>query len=333
MLLGLEQIKNITLGAVRIEEENDGFHFYRFTAEQEALYKERNQDYYNKTFSTSGIRLSFKTNSKELFIRFFVAPSSSRRYFSLEILKNSERLATVKNFSEDNIPEDYISYPFETGEFSEEINLGEGEKNIDILLPWSMETVISELSLDDNAALIPRKPTLTLLAFGDSITHGYDAFYPSNKYITMLAEHLGAEEYNKAIGGEIFWPELSATEEELNPDIVTVAYGTNDWNRCEKDVFVANCKAFYKNLCEKYSNAKIYAITPIWRKDYRDSRAAGEFSFIEKTIREAVESYGNAEVISGFDFVPKDESFYADKRLHPNDKGYKHYAENLISSF
>ena len=34
-------------------------------------------------------------------------------------------------------------------------------------------------------------------------------------------------------------------------------------------------------------------------------------------------------MISGFDFVPKDEKYYADLRLHPNDEGFEYYAENL----
>ena len=37
----------------------------------------------------------------------------------------------------------------------------------------------------------------------------------------------------------------------------------------------------------------------------------------------------NISVISGFDFVPMDEKYYADLKLHPNDEGFEYYAENL----
>jgi hypothetical protein len=39
----------------------------------------------------------------------------------------------------------------------------------------------------------------------------------------------------------------------------------------------------------------------------------------------------NVTVISGFDFVPKDETYFSDLRLHPNDKGFECYSENLYS--
>ena len=39
MKLNLSQIKSITAGAVRIEEDADGFHLHRFTAEQQEIYK------------------------------------------------------------------------------------------------------------------------------------------------------------------------------------------------------------------------------------------------------------------------------------------------------
>ena len=35
-------------------------------------------------------------------------------------------------------------------------------------------------------------------------------------------------------------------------------------------------------------------------------------------------------MIQGFEFVPADESLFADLRLHPSDKGYEYFVENLI---
>ncbi len=52
MKLNLSQIKDITLGAVRIEEIDNRIHFYRFTKAQEELYKNRNANFYRKTFAT-----------------------------------------------------------------------------------------------------------------------------------------------------------------------------------------------------------------------------------------------------------------------------------------
>ena len=58
-------------------------------------------------------------------------------------------------------------------------------------------------------------------------------------------------------------------------------------------------------------------------------REFGDFKNVEKDIIEAVADIENITVISGFDFVPKDEKYFGDLRLHPNDEGFDHYVENL----
>ena len=37
-------------------------------------------------------------------------------------------------------------------------------------------------------------------------------------------------------------------EIEFEPDMVVVAYGTNDWNCCTEKEFIHNCKEFLYNL-------------------------------------------------------------------------------------
>ena len=69
MKLDLSQIKSVALGSVRVTQEEDGFHFYRFTQAQEALYKDRSDDFYMKSFATSGVQLRFNTNSEKLFMK------------------------------------------------------------------------------------------------------------------------------------------------------------------------------------------------------------------------------------------------------------------------
>ena len=140
---------------------------------------------------------------------------------------------------------------------------------------------------------------------------------------------LGAEEVNKGIGGERFFPELAGCKDLLSPDYITVAYGTNDWNYTDGDNFCDKCRAFYAGLSQNYPNSKIFAITPIWRKDMHEQRTFGDFALLEEYIRNAVADMGNISVVSGFDLVPKDEKYFGDLRLHPNDEGFSHYADNL----
>lgn len=329
MELNLNKIKEITTGAVRITEEDGAFVFCRFTKEQEELYKITNPDFYKKSFSTAGVKLLFKTNSKGLFLDIIADKGSSREYFSLDVFVDGEPVGYIDNYSDVEIPKDYTQLKLSHGEFSKTFRLGEGEKTVCVHLPWSAIAKIKQIAVDDGAFVEGVKPQKILLAYGDSITQGYDAMRPSNRYVAKLADELGAQEYNKAIGGERFFPELAQLIDSFVPDYITVAYGTNDWSGLDEETFKVKCRAFYKNLSENYPKAKIFAITPIWRKDMNMDKKFGAFSKVEEDIREIVADIDNITVISGFDFVTKDESYYADLRLHPNDKGFLDYAKNL----
>lgn len=329
MNLNLSQIRDITTGAVRIEEIDNNIHFYRFTKQQEELYKNRSDDFYKKTFATSGIKICFHTNSQTLFLRTEITGGSSRSYFAFDVFVNGVKIDTLDNFSDIDIPQNYTTLNFPLGEFSKEFNLGVGEKEVCVYFPWSVKVILKEFIIDDNSFIKPVKPNKKMLCFGDSITHGYDALYPSNKYITKLADMLNAEEYNKAIGGEIFFPELAATREDFEPDYITVAYGTNDWNKCSKEELTHNYKDFLCNLSNNYPNAKIFVITPIWRKDMNESRLFGDFKSVGEIIQKQTAAFSNISVIQGFEFVPQNEDLFADLRLHPNNEGFEYYFENL----
>ena len=336
MKLNFEQIKAISTGAVRFEEDENGVRLYRFTKQQEQLYKETNIEFYNRSQSTAGVKFAFKTNSKSLRIKTKIVSRYCRRYFSFDVFVNGEVKGYLDNFPADVCMDTYIKTKLLSEQFEKEFDLGDGVKTVQVYLPWAVQAVIEEISLDDNAFVESVKAGKTLLAFGDSITQGMDAMRPSNRYVTKLANYLGADEVNKGISGECFFPPLAKTKDDLNPDYITVAYGTNDWSKKGRDVFQVNSKAFYQALRKNYPNTPIYAITPIWRADYQEEREFGLFEDVETDIQEAVKGIEHVTVIRGYDFVPKDISYFADFRLHPNDKGFEKYFEKLcmeISAF
>ena len=330
MKLNFEQIKAITFGAEELTREGDGFRFQRFSAAQRELYVQTSpEDFYRKTFATSGIRLQFTTDSRKLKLDISVSSASSRSYFALDVFVNGGMIGSIDNLTQD-MPLDYTLAQLPMGDYCKTFDLGEGMKEVCLFLPWSACVVIKTMELDDGAALLPAAPKHKLLAFGDSITQGYDAQHPSNKYITRLALALDAEECNKAIGGEEFYPPMAQAEEGSAPDYIVVAYGTNDWSHSTRQRLTERCREFYRILGEKYPKAKIFALTPIWRLDWELEKPVGPFHDVEAIIREAVRDIPNATVIRGFGFVPEDIAYFADLRLHPNDAGFAYYFENLI---
>lgn len=325
MKLNFDQICSICLGAVRAKEMEGSVRLYRFTEEQEEIYRQTNIDFYNKSLATAGMKLYFETDSCFLFMRVNVTSGSSRKYFSIDIKVNGKTVGYLDNYSDAALSQDYTKIKLPQGEFTKRFRLGDGTKKVCIYLPWSVAAEIRELSLEENAFIKPLKPAKKLLAFGDSITQGYDALRPSRRYAARLAEALNAEEINKGIGGEKFFPALAESRDDFEPDYISVAYGTNDWNSSKEEDFKNRCQAFYAALSKNYPKAQIFAITPIWRKDCEETRAFGEFSRVAEDIENIVISFKNVKCIHGFGLVPQDEAYFADLRLHPNDSGFDHY--------
>ena len=318
MKLTTQQISSIARGAVRVYENDGKTVLRRFTEEQEELYRKRNPEAHAKCFATSGITLEFATDSRYLTLEVEVGFGSSRRYFEHSIFVNGEKYAALgcKKRGE--------------GIFGGKWTLPEGDKQIKIYFPWSVSSKITELSLDTGASLTPIKKEKKMIMFGDSITHGYDASYPERSYASRLADAIGAEAVNKGIGGEIFFPALAAARDPFEPDYVTVAYGTNDWSKNDKKLFESNCKGFFENLSRNYPNAKILAITPIWRKRYGETNTMGTLDSVEDYIREVASSLPNVTVIRGINLVPHDPKNFSPDVIHPNDQGFEHYANNLF---
>ena len=123
MTLDLQQVKNITLGAVRIEQNECGFHFYRFTKQQEELYKHRKEEFYMKSFSTSGVRMHFYTNSQSLFMKIKTSYGSSRSYFAVDVFVDGKKLDDLNNYAGVDFSRNYTKDPFAYGEFSKKFTL------------------------------------------------------------------------------------------------------------------------------------------------------------------------------------------------------------------
>ena len=318
MKLTTEQIKSIAIGASRVENMNGADHLLRFTKEQEELYRVSSEEFYHKSFATAGIRLEFVTDSANLSMECEVSPrSSSRKYFCHSIFVDGKR------FSE-------LSANIDTGTFGGSWTLPEGEKKICIYFPWSVRSTIKSITLDDGASFTPVAKSHKMIIFGDSITHGYDASSPELSYASKLADALDAYAINKGIGGEIFRPELASLKDNIDPEYITVAYGTNDWCAFTYEEFTKRCKEFYENLSKNYPNAKIFALTPIWRKQIVNPAKAGEFCVIGEHIKKVASELPNVTVIDCLEFVPADLACFSPDGVHPNDKGFDFYANGVI---
>lgn len=322
MNISFEKIKELLQGVVYTEEIDGTLFLHRFTKAQEEAYKPYNTDFYKKTFATAGVRMEFLTDSTSLSMSGEAVSASSRKFFSFDIYLNGALVKTAQF----DITEGRASFSFDAA-------LGVGTKKVAIYFPWSASAKICSFSLDDGAQAEAVTRPYKMISFGDSITHGYDANDPSFSYASRLADALQADAVNKGIGGEVFFPTLATLKDDIAPDYITVAYGTNDWYFCESaEIFDKKCKDFFENLSASYPNSKIFAITPIWRGDWKktENRFA-PFGHIHKAIESVAASLPNVTVIDGVDLVPHDKTCFSPDVLHPNDEGFRHYANNLYA--
>lgn len=327
MRLSYEQIKSITLGADHIDENDGKLAFWRFNNKE--------LEYFSKTAltpretSTAGIQFEFKTDAKSLTLSGFISFATPITFYSFDVFVNGKFFCALKNYTGEEIGIDRSEEKFEIGDFEYSVDFPEGEKTVRIVFPWTLHTEIKDVILGSATFVEPVKKSKTLLMYGDSITQGYNSENPSKSYAVALAYSLDAVAYNKGVGGACYSPALSEIKCDVNPDYITVAYGTNDWNCCTQPEFESNVRGFLNNLRNNFPDVKIIIITPIWRADYESEKPFGDFLDVEKTIKNVAADVENTVVISGWKLVPHETAKFGDLKLHPNNKGFEDYFANL----
>ena len=325
MILDCETMSSLAHGVEYTEVSCGVVRFSRFSKRERELLTYGTE----KSYATAGVRLEFETDSNTIGVSSTAVKANPLRYFySFDVCCNGEIIGSIKNC--DGEPEyPYIEYPFE--ERHDTFLLPKGVKRLCIHFPWSAVGTVERIELDDGAFVRPIVKRKKIIMYGDSITQGYDSLNPSHSYAARLAEFLDADAVNKGIGGSVFMPSLVSERVGYTPDIITVAYGTNDWRGASFEGFSERCERFFANLAENYPDTPIAAISPIWRADFGDIHELGEFSRVAEKIRSVADMHGNVFFIDGTDFIPKDTVYFRDGYLHPNDKGFEVYASSLAA--
>ncbi len=176
MKLNFGQIQALTKGAEYLSEEADGLCFHRFTPKDDAS---STPDSPSICLADAGIKLAFRTNSRYLRIKgktFLV--NSIRSFYAIDLVKDGVLVDSIQNTSENELSPFISTNEYPLGYFEKEFALGNGEKSIELHLPHSTGCLLSELSIEDGADISPLPAQKVWLAYGDSITQGYDVLQP-----------------------------------------------------------------------------------------------------------------------------------------------------------
>ncbi len=178
--------------------------------------------------TTSGIRISFKTDAKkaDLFLRMLPGRNDFVLFFSLYVDGDSVGMLKQKR-------EDLTS----SGDslFSLEVEApGKGYHTYTVVLPTFANLALVRLELTGGSGkLLPlpatKKPAY--IAYGNSITHGQGQHTGDQTYPWILAREMGWDLYNLAVGGSrtsVAMARMIADEIKGPVDFMTILIGFND---------------------------------------------------------------------------------------------------------
>lgn len=308
-----------------IEETASGIRPLRFSSKQLAVYED-SPIFKPRSLSPSGICIDVWTDAikltMEVEIRNRMRPLGYFDLFVNDQLKQSIEVGDPE-MNPDNLPYQYC--------FHLQADAGECQR-ITLYLPHNMELIIRDLNWEGASrieAVTP--PRRNLLCLGDSITQGMTAHHPSCTYPVLLARALDVNLLNQGVGGYYYEANSLDMDLDYQPDLITVAYGTNDWRRYTHiEQFKTQVTAYMRKLAQLCPTSRICVITPLTRLDKHLPTEIGSFDLLVRTIEEACSGYAHIEVIRGLDLIPNDPAMFADL-AHPLEAGFAIMAERLLA--
>jgi len=201
---------------------------------------------------------------------------------------------------------------------------------VQIYLPHSAAANLVSMDLVEANSVEPIEPARTLLALGDSITQGMDAVHPSQTYAAIAARQLRMGLQNYAIGGAVFARESFPKPPMMNPDLITIAYGTNDFTEGRS---VDMARGYLEQVRVLFPDTPIAVLMPLWRMNgdvegWRNSSGMS-ISDYRNSLHSIVDEL-NFQVIEHQWLLPAVTSLYIDG-LHPCDVGHSILGMNLAN--
>ncbi len=195
-----------------------------------------------------------------------------------------------------------------------------------------------------------RYANTAILFIGDSITQGYRATNPSNRWSTLVAKAIGGIEKNRAVGGAGFVAQGStstgrfdlqaaqfAQDSSFDHDEVRLVFvegGVNDDPTKIADG-VQNCKTMLNTIKQAFPHATIVGIIGLscWLDPTKHNTGSTPISHRRKyyqTIRQTMADNG-CQVLTGEMMISRNKRYASDDYVHPNDNGYHMVASFVLS--
>lgn len=211
------------------------------------------------------------------------------------------------------------------------VKLPQGRKHVQLYFPCLASVSISRLEWLGGTETLPVVPQKRLLCLGDSITQGYTVHFPSLSYAARLAAALDMALLNQAIAGETFHAAMLDGALGFTPNLITVAYGTNDWSCKPRDMLVRDAEEYLDGVRRLWPRVPLVVIGPLWRGDQDQFPERFPFADLQPILASAAERH-DARFVRGDELLPAVPELMQDAFLHPNDLGQTLYGERLVAA-
>lgn len=280
-------------GANYVERTEAKITFSRFNEDILALPSSKTAFNATKARTTTGVSISFETNSPNVELT-FVKEAGINRGADFGIFKNGS-FYEEKHFSAKEC-EDTLRL---------QLNGSLEDNHWRVTLPSLCNVALVGLALDDAYSLssskIDSKPVY--IALGNSITHGVGQ--KSATYLTypfLLSEALGFELYNLAVGGAKVSQALAEMLSEMpQAHLITLLIGYNDMHSNNKsiDQFRSDYRHFLKSLRQHQPNADVYCISMTYTRSLGNETTGIVPDDYRQVVKEVAEEWQK-----------KDDKFY-----------------------
>lgn len=317
--LPLPAIAAFARGIVKSVESGGGLRFDRFDAATLAYYEKLSAGRYDRACCSAGVTLAFKTDSRQLALTLDLT-TQVRAYSFVDLCVDGLFIASAGTADGPARIDLQAALPGEAGQM----------RSVVVHLPHCRQAIVRAMGLDDGARCESDAPRPLLLAFGDSITQGMNAHHPALAYATVMARALDMTLMNQGVGGHVFDVDGLCAPPHPAPELITVAYGINDWNQGRD---IAPARPWLARIREWYPKTPVFVFEPIWAgregMDINPGPNAEGRTLAEcrSGLGAIVHERAGIVRVRPDQLLPSVEAFLSDG-VHPNDTGHMIYGMN-----
>ncbi len=313
------EISELCVGALNIRECEDGLlRFEKYTESQMDGFGRWTEK--SPVLCTTGVRLDFHTDSSQLC---FAAATCGKYEVYIDGLLRCFVKVGEREKGADAEPFEEICV-----RLCDPLGNAKAEHRVTLYLPSHSIGKLSYVSLDDTSYARRHVFAYKFLMIGDSITQGWESKYDSMSYANRVSRFFDAESIVQGRGGSCFVEDTFCRLPNFEPDLITIAYGTNDFSACASlDEMKSHVSPYFDRVKEAYGDRTVLVISPIWRKS-REGKRMGSFEECRELVATEAIKRGFIHV-DGLELIGNVDDFFTDG-LHPNDLGFSVFSENLI---